>query len=401
MSSLVISWIFAKSVTNAANLGLTYGIVGGVAYASYYFSFLIGGIVIFRMRTIGGYTSIHAFLSKKFGRTAVILFSLLIAFRLYNEVWSNTIVIGNYFGAQGSSAYYLAILIFTLLTLTYSLKGGLKSSLMTDAIQMALFAILLVAILTILIPKSDGVESMVTSGSWTLAGGVDLILVALIQSLSYPFHDPVLTDRGFISDPRKTLRSFLWAAPVGFISIVLFSLIGVYAAQAGLVDQAAVEVSKTLGLVILLLINFIMITSASSTLDSTFASFSKLITIDLGIFDASVRFGRLVMVGITILGTIPIFLDPEILSATTISGTMVIGLAPIFLFWQTKTAKSTFTITVLCGILFGVIYAFGLLPESWNWSNSQYGGLLVVNFIGTLICFIVFFIFKILKRSES
>ncbi len=29
--SLIISWIFAKSITNAANLGLDYGIVGGVA----------------------------------------------------------------------------------------------------------------------------------------------------------------------------------------------------------------------------------------------------------------------------------------------------------------------------------------------------------------------------------
>ena len=32
-SSLVISWIFAKSITNAANLGAAFGIVGGVAYA--------------------------------------------------------------------------------------------------------------------------------------------------------------------------------------------------------------------------------------------------------------------------------------------------------------------------------------------------------------------------------
>ena len=49
-SSLVISWIFAKSITNAANLGLSYGIVGGVAYATYYLSFLFAGIIIFKLR---------------------------------------------------------------------------------------------------------------------------------------------------------------------------------------------------------------------------------------------------------------------------------------------------------------------------------------------------------------
>jgi hypothetical protein len=45
-SSLVISWLFAKSITNSANLGLSYGIVGGVAYAGYYLSFLVAGITI-------------------------------------------------------------------------------------------------------------------------------------------------------------------------------------------------------------------------------------------------------------------------------------------------------------------------------------------------------------------
>ena len=81
MGSLIISWIFAKSITNAANLGLDYGIVGGVAYAGYYVSFAVAGIVIYRMRLYGKYTSIHHFLSSKFGKGAVAVFSVLIAIR--------------------------------------------------------------------------------------------------------------------------------------------------------------------------------------------------------------------------------------------------------------------------------------------------------------------------------
>ncbi|MEL7160838.1 MAG: sodium:solute symporter, partial [Bacteroidota bacterium] len=46
-SSLVISWLFAKSLTNAANLGLTFGLIGGVAYAAYYLSFAVAGWVIY------------------------------------------------------------------------------------------------------------------------------------------------------------------------------------------------------------------------------------------------------------------------------------------------------------------------------------------------------------------
>ncbi|HKN85954.1 MAG TPA: hypothetical protein VJV04_03750, partial [Nitrospiraceae bacterium] len=37
-ASLFIIWIMAKSVTNAANLGAAYGIVGGLAYATYWLS---------------------------------------------------------------------------------------------------------------------------------------------------------------------------------------------------------------------------------------------------------------------------------------------------------------------------------------------------------------------------
>ena len=67
MGSLIISWIFAKSITNAANLGLDFGIVGGVAYAGYYLSFAVAGIVIYKMRLHGQYTSIHHFLSSSCG----------------------------------------------------------------------------------------------------------------------------------------------------------------------------------------------------------------------------------------------------------------------------------------------------------------------------------------------
>lgn len=118
--SLIISWIFAKSITNAANLGLEFGLVGGVAYAGYYLSFAVAGIIIYQLRVKGGFKSIHHFLMTRFGKIAVNLFSILISFRLFNEVWSNTMVIGTYFGEIGSTAYYAAILVFTILTLAYA-----------------------------------------------------------------------------------------------------------------------------------------------------------------------------------------------------------------------------------------------------------------------------------------
>ncbi|PHI20088.1 sodium:solute symporter [Lewinellaceae bacterium SD302] len=453
-SSLVISWLFAKSITNAANLGLAFGLAGGVAYAAYYASFVVAGIVLYRIRTRGGFNSIHEFLSSRFGRGALLLFSLLIAFRLFNEVWSNTMVIGSYFGPEGSSGYIWSIVIFTLLTLAYSLKGGMSSSLLSDVIQMVLFGVLLVVILGAILSVtganeldyqtcpaclSDGRGSNagfghhVVSGSWTMAMGGNLLFAALIQSLSYPFHDPVLTDRGFISSPKTTLKSYLWAAPIGAASIILFSFVGVYGQYRGVTGQAPVEVAKLLGPVIMLVMNFIMVTSAASTLDSTFASFSKLVVVDMPLFNrrtplaerlepkltsrsesgvfqsvsppdnsvldnigevdddrGSVSLGRLAMVIVTVLGSLPIFLGAEILSATTVSGTMVIGLAPVFTLWWLKPPVISFYASVAIGLLLGICLINGWWPEHWNFTNGKYADLLSINLYGTLACYLAY-----------
>ena len=393
MGSLVISWIFAKSITNAANLGLDYGIVGGVAYAAYYLSFTVAGIVIYKMRTQGRYRSIHHFLISKFGKGAVAVFSILIAIRLFNEVWSNTMVIGSYFGDMGTSVYYWSILVFTVLTLAYVLKGGLSSSIFTDVLQMGLFSVLLIVILGVIFgPKTNfTISEAALSGIWSFDLGLNLLFAAVLQSLSYPFHDPVLTDRGFISSPKITLKSFLLATVVGGICIILFSIIGVYAKASGMSGQAAVEVGKAFGVVLLLVINFIMITSAASTLDSTFSSFSKLASIDLKLGN-SLKVGRWSMVLIAVLGTIPVFLDAEILSATTISGTMVIGLTPVFIFWKSKAPKLSFHLSVLCGIVFGFLLILNLFPNQLIFTTGKYADLLWINFWGIISCITLYFI---------
>jgi len=396
--SLIISWIFAKSITNAANLGLDFGIVGGVAYAGYYLSFAVAGLLIYKMRTQGGFESIHQFLTTKFGKGAMALFSILIAIRLFNEVWSNTMVIGSYFGDMGTSNYYWAIIVFTVLTLAYAIKGGLSSSIFTDVIQMILFSVLLIVILWNIFSIEDfTTKDIVTSGTWSFELGLNLFFAAIIQSFSYPFHDPVLTDRAFISSPKVTRKSFLWASILGAICIVLFSLIGVYAQTQDMEGQAAVEVGKAFGIIILLVINFIMITSAASTLDSTFSSFSKLLSVDLG-FAKDISFGRASMAVIAILGTLPVFLDAEILSATTISGTMVIGLTPIFVFWNTKVPKISFYLSVICGLVFGLVLVFEVFPEALIFTTGKYASLLWVNVWGILICNVLYFVPKWVKK---
>lgn len=429
LASLVISWLFAKSLTNAADLGLAFGLVGGVAYAAYYLSFAVAGGVIYRMRTRGGFRSIHHFLASRFGRGAVVVFSVLICFRLFNEVWSNTMVIGSYFGGPGDAAYLAAIIVFTLLTLAYSLKGGMSSSILTDVIQMAFFGLLIVVVLGAILPKTDyRVGAFLTAGEWGWATGGNLLLVAVLQSFSYPFHDPVMTDRGFLSDPKTTLRAFLWAVPVGFGCIVLFSFVGVYGGLVGAASPAPVSVAILLGTPILLVMNFIMVTSAASTLDSTFTSFAKLAVVDLGSFRSSeasgriqsagssevskeswrvsakgaVSKGRLAMIAITLLGTIPVFFSPEVLKATTVSGAMVMGLGPVFCLWWVKAPPLSFYLSVGFGLLCGVLLVSGKWPEGWHFTNGKYADLLSVTVVEFGGCSGLYLLGTVsAKRSEN
>ena len=400
-SSLVISWIFAKSITNAANLGQSYGMVGSVSYAAYYLSFIVCGIVLYRLRKRGNYTSIHQFLHSKFGRNAVTLFSILIAFRLLNEVWSNTMVIGSYFGEAGTMHYFIAIIVFTALTLAYTLKGGMSASLLTDVVQMVLFSILLIFVLYKVNGSGHHPKTYIQSGTWSGEGGIYLFFVALLQIFSYPFHDAVMTDRAFITKPSRIIVAFGLSAILGVVFILLFSFIGIDNLVNGRENgEAAVIFSKEMGVVTFLLMNSIMVVSASSTLDSAFTSFGKLAIIDLNIMNKiSVSKGKLTIALFTLVGTIPIFFNPTILSATTISGTMVIGLTPIFLFWNFPVPKISYYLSICFGILIGILHVLNINILIFPF-QGPYAELLNMNIIGVFGCIVLYFLPLIGYRNK-
>ena len=398
-SSLLVSWIFAKSIQNAADLGQSLGLPGGVAYATYWLSFITAGYILYSIRQ-SGYSSLHQFLTSKYGSASIWLFSLILLFRLWNEIWSNTIVVGQYFGATGTTGFYLGTWATTIVVVAYSLKGGLRSSIITDTVQMGLFLIILFVIAAIILPHADTSE-LITSGEWTLAGGVDLILVAFIQIWSYPFHDPVLTDRAFITESRKMKRAFLIAGVVGFACILLFSLTGVFNQIAGLGGNSTMTTARYFGLPVLIAMNLIMMISATSTLDSTLTSAGKLTAIDLlpNLKVSRVFVARIALVTLAILGNLMVHLDPSILSATTVSGTMVIGLTPVFLLhrWQ-RAGAASYWVSVISGIGFGLAYAFALNPLTIG--GGTYGTLLGTNLAGVVTSFALFAIAAVLWPSS-
>ncbi|WP_300335874.1 sodium:solute symporter [Accumulibacter sp.] len=394
MMSVFISWIFAKSVTNAANLGAAYGIVGGLAYAAYWLSIPVAGLVIYRLRTREGATGLVPFLIGKYGRGAALAFSAAILVRLFNEVWSNTAVVGGYYGAAGSAAFIGAALLFTAVVLFYSLKGGLRSSIFTDVIQAVVFLVFLGVVVGLVLPSHRPAQ-LLSEGTFTLGGGVDLLLVALLQVVSYPFHDPVLTDRGFISEEKSMLRAFVVAGVLGFVCIVAFSLVGVHARLDGITSGSNIpaDVARGLGFAGFFAMIAVMVSSAASTLDSTFSSLSKSVAQELPMLAGraplprAMRIGALTMVVFALLGNLPMLAGTDILKATTISGTMVIGLAPIFLLSRlVGYSPLSFHLAFWTGMVLGVLQAINLIPASWAIGDGKYAILLGTNLYGLLLC---------------
>ena len=407
-ASIFISWIFAKSVTNAANLGAAYGVVGGLAYATYWLSIPLAGWVIYRLRTRHGATGLVAFLVGKYGRAAAVAFTIAILIRLYNEVWSNTAVVGGYFGPPGSAAFIGSALLFTAVTLLYAVKGGLRSSIITDVLQSAVFVLFLGIVLFYVLP-SHGPSALLSNGDFRLNAGVDLLLVALLQVLSYPFHDPVLTDRGFITQEKPMLKAFIWSGAIGFICIFAFSLVGVHARLDGLPqsDNVPAAVAQGFGIAAAFVMTVVMIVAGGSTVDSTFASLSKLVAQELPMLRGrmprpnAVRIGAWTMVVFAVIGNLPMIAGTDILKATTVSGTMVMGLAPVFLLAGfTRYSPLSFHLSFWTGIALGVLLTLGWIPKSWAIGDGKYALLLGANLYGLILCF-AGFLLPLLSRGRA
>ena len=68
--------------------------------ASYYTSFASVGIVIYLIRVRKGYRSLPEAINERYGSMATLSFGLAVLFRLYQEVWSNALVVAGFYGVE-------------------------------------------------------------------------------------------------------------------------------------------------------------------------------------------------------------------------------------------------------------------------------------------------------------
>lgn len=360
--SQVTTWIFARSLMNAAILGYYYGIAGATAYAAYYLSFLTGGLIIDRIRFEHGHESIQSFLRDHFGRLGSGTYNIVVAVRLLSEVFANLLVIGVLFGAAGSNAYTFGVIAIAVLTLGYSMMGGLRASLRTDVFQtLVLIGVLLLLLGQTLTGSGFSVSAVLGSSSDPSGPGWVLLAVALLQIWSYPMHDPVMMDRGFLADRATTRRSFMHAAWISIIGILIFGLLGVHAGLFKSEGEALVAtLTRLFGEPTMLLFNAALVVSALSTLDSTFSSASKLTIVDMKLAPQLPHNGRIAMALFLIGGLVFLFLgSKDLFAAVAVSGTASMFLAPVLFFCilgKRRVARWSYAFSFFCAMAAGAIY---------------------------------------------
>lgn len=360
--SQVTTWIFARSLLNAGILGYFYGIAGALAYSAYYGSFLTGWLIIDRLRFHHGNDNIQSFLHQRFGALGSGCFNALVSLRLLSEVFANLLVVGIVFEAAGGGASTAAILAVAGVTLLYSMTGGLRGSLRTDVLQMTLLLVLITALFALMLlhPVFD-LPAILSSSPDAGGPGWILMLVALLQVWSYPLHDPVMVDRGFIADQRATRRSFLHAAWISFLCILAFGILGVFAGLNAGSDEALLDtLARLLGAPATLMLAATLVISAASTLDSTFSSAAKLAVKDMALVDASTLNGRVAMLLFCLGGVALVFVGTDDLyAATAVSGTASLFLAPVILFCilgGQEVARWSFGVTFTVAIAGAALY---------------------------------------------
>ncbi|MEM0977668.1 MAG: sodium:proline symporter [Pseudomonadota bacterium] len=336
--SQVTTWIFARSLMNAAILGYFYGFAGTLAYTAYYLSFLTGLVWVSHMRKdYAG--SVQDWIGDRFGVPGNVTYNLVIALRLLSEVFANLIVVGLIFSAafpEVDGAGTISVVALAVVGLMYSAMGGLRASLRTDVMQMIVFLGVFAVALFVLVTSdgfslpaifaADGVHDQGARPGWIL------FVVALLQVISYPVHDPVMMDRGFIADERTTRASFFHAFWISSLCIFGFGMFGIQAALVGASyeNQLLGTWEVMFGPVVYFLIAASLLVSALSTLDSALSSASRLMIEEFDIAERTVANGRWVMVAFMVLGgLLTLWENQTLFDAVAVSGTASMFLAPV------------------------------------------------------------------------
>ena len=240
----------------------------GIAYACWYLAFPVVGITIYRIRMKTSYKHLTELILDKFGVASVILFSLIITYRLFMEIWSNAAVVADLFGKGETPVWWAAVYAASCACCLHHPRRLSHIHILRRHSGNRRSHSLLVCGYTSLPTRPMRVGLWRVNG-WKLDDGWDIVVVGIIQGgISYGFMDPVLSDRAFLSTPKGMLRAFFVGGFLAGGVIFLFSFLGIYGQQEYGNGGNPINTATAIGKTVFNIVALIFVTSSVSTLDS-------------------------------------------------------------------------------------------------------------------------------------
>ena len=362
-------------------VGAVIGYAAGQSFVFLYFS-KIGEKI---RKILPDATSLTEVIEKRYDQKVLKLILILTILYLYVYFCAEVTAISKVVNLILGTPLWLTAALTIVSTLVYSLKGGLKISIITDKFQFWIIIIFLFIIFIILNQKIDFLSlSLITSKSSNLSigfGGFTAGLTFFIAVFATNLFDQGIWQRVYASKNIQVLKKgFTAAFYIVFITILLLGFVGIFASLNGKVKDPSTIIFSLLVNKEYLLLNLVILilslTLVLSSLDTLIASISSLFVIHSNKFIKKKNINNFYIVGGVILAGSAFYISSKgmsVLYLFLLADLLCCAAAiPIFYGFYNKKIKHY---DVFKAILFGIILGLLLFP-SLDFSKSLLVGVL-------------------------
>ena len=362
-------------------VGAVIGYAAGQSFVFLYFS-KIGEKI---RKILPDATSLTEVIEKRYDQKVLKLILILTILYLYVYFCAEVTAISKVVNLILGTPLWLTAALTIVSTLVYSLKGGLKISIITDKFQFWIIIIFLFIIFIILNQKIDFLSlSLITSKSSNLSigfGGFTAGLTFFIAVFATNLFDQGIWQRVYASKNIQVLKKgFTAAFYIVFITILLLGFVGIFASLNGKVKDPSTIIFSLLVNKEYLLLNLVILilslTLVLSSLDTLIASISSLFVIHSNKFIKKKNINNFYIVGGVILAGSAFYISSKgmsVLYLFLLADLLCCAAAiPIFYGFYNKKIKHY---DVFKAIIFGIILGLLLFP-SLDFTKSLLVGVL-------------------------
>ena len=362
-------------------IGAIVGYAAGQSFVFLYFS-KIGEKI---RKILPNAKSLTEVIEKRYDPKVLKLILILTILYLYVYFCAEVTAISKVVNLILGTPLWMTAALTIISTLIYSLKGGLKISIITDKLQFWIIIIFLLMIFIILNQKIDFLSpSLITSKSSNLSigfGGFTAGLTFFIAVFATNLFDQGIWQRVYASKNIEVLKkSFRAAFCIVFITISLLGLVGIYASLNGKIEDPSIIIFSLLVNKNYLLLNLVILilslTLVLSSLDTLIASVSSLFVIHANKFAKKKNINNFYITGGIILAGSAFYISSKgmsVLYLFLLADLLCCAAAiPIFYGFYNKKIKHQ---DVFKSIIFGIVLGLLLFP-SLDFSKSLLIGVL-------------------------